>query len=93
MTYYDQSQLAYDSDFNLRVTASVSNEARSVDPVHWSDTHRWQMAAAPGFADAYASAIAGNVPNPGRDGSVISDAQILAEVQAQLANDPVPVPQ
>jgi hypothetical protein len=46
------------------------------------------MAAAPGFADAYASAVAGGVPAPGRDPSVISDAQILSAIQALPPDTP-----
>lgn len=89
MSLYDQSLLAYDTDFNQRVTACVSNEDRTVDPVAWADAYRWAIAAAPGFADAYASALAGNVEHPGRDESVISDPQILSAVQYALAN-PIP---
>lgn len=84
MSYFDQSLLAFDGDFLSRVTACVSNEARTIDPLAWANDHRWQMAAAPGFADAYASALAADVPNPGRDAAVISDAQILAAVQSLL---------
>lgn len=47
----------------------------------WGVEHRFQVAAAPGFSDAYASALAGGVPNPGRDQSVISDPEILSAVQ------------
>ncbi len=85
MSLFDQSALARDGDFNLRLAACVSNETREVNPLQWASEHQWQIAAAPGFADAYSSAVAGDVDNPGRDPSVISDAQILAAVQAELA--------
>ena len=85
MSYFDQSTLARDGDFNQRIAACVSNELPDVYPPEWAAAHQWQIAAAPGFADAYASAIAGDVPNPGRDPAVISDAQILSAVQAELA--------
>ena len=83
MGYYEQSLLAFDPDFTRRTAACVSNEIDD-EPGAWTDAHRWQMAAAPGFADAYSSAIASGVPDPGRDPSVISDAQILSAVQALL---------
>lgn len=85
MSYWDQATLAGDGEFLQRVAACVSNEDPApADPPSWAYDHRWQVAAAPGFADAYASAIAADVPNPGRDPAVISDAQILAAVQALL---------
>lgn len=90
MAFWDQSQLAYDSDFNQRVIACISNEDHTVDPVAWADEHRWRMAAAPGFADAYSSAVVANVPNPGRDQAVISDPQILSAVQAVMAEEATP---
>ena len=88
MSYFDQSQLAFDGDFQLRTAACVSNENAEVDPGGWAAENRWQMAAAPGFADAYSSALASGVPDPGRDPSVISDAQILSAVQALLGGIP-----
>lgn len=88
MAYWDMSQLAFDNDFTLRIAACYGTETQSVDPNSWATAHAWQIAAAPGFADAYASAIAGGVPNPGRDPAVISDAQILSAVQPLL--EPAP---
>jgi hypothetical protein len=41
--------------------------------------------SAPGWADAWASAEAASNPDPGRDEAVITDAQILSQVQAVLA--------
>lgn len=87
MSFYDQSLLARDADFTMRVAACVSNENGDVHPPEWAAAHQWQLAAAPGFADAYASALAGDVDNPGRDPSVITDPQILSAVQAELAGD------
>ena len=46
--------------------------------------NRYAVASAPGFSDAYATAIINDIPNPGRDPSVISDNQILARVQELL---------
>jgi hypothetical protein len=80
MAYSDVALLAQDNDFILRTRACVSEEGEA-DPITWSNDHQWQMAGAPGFGDAYASAIASGVPRPGNDPSVISDPQILSAVQ------------
>lgn len=86
MAYWDVAQLAQDGDFTLRISACYSTEtsggASPEYPTAWASEHQWQIAGAPGFGEAYASAVAANVPNPGRDPAVISDAQILAAVQA-----------
>jgi hypothetical protein len=86
MAYYDVSLLAQDPDFVVRIAACYSTEtagnAEAEYPTAWAADHIWAIAGAPGFGDAYSSAVAGGVPNPGRDASVISDAQILAAVQA-----------
>jgi hypothetical protein len=85
MAYWDLSQLAFDPEFSLRIAACYETETQAADPNSWAVMHAWQVAGAPGFSDAYASAVAGSVPNPGRDPSVISDAQILAAVQPLIS--------
>ena len=90
MAYYDISLLAVDQDFFTRTTAAYATEtlgtspASGVLPPQWAGAHMWDMAAQPGFGDAYASALASEIPNPGRDPSVISDAQILSAVQVLI---------
>ena len=85
MGYWEQSELSRDADFLARLSACAAVEVDDVDATTWAYQHVWAIAAAPGFGDAYASAIAGDVPNPGRDPSVISDAMILGAVQAEVA--------
>ena len=88
MSYYDVSLLAADWDFASRSQAAYATEIgldlTADDPATWWSQRAWNMAAAPGFGDAYASALAGGVPNPGRDPAVITDGQILSAVQAIL---------
>lgn len=88
MAYYDVALLSSDSDFLARCAAAYSvdtlGDADRTNPSDWANTHGWDLASAPGFGDAYASAVAGGVPNPGRDPAVISDAQILSAVQFLL---------
>lgn len=83
MSYTDQATLSQDPLFINRVAASAAVEVgRSHQPLQWAYDHIWWVAASPGFADAYAYAIANGVENPGADTSVITDEQILAAVQA-----------
>lgn len=81
MAYSDVALLSSDNDFILRTRAAVTQEGEP-DPVTWSIDHQWQMAGAPGFGDAYASAVVAGVVRPGNDPAVISDPMILAAVQA-----------
>ena len=88
MAYYDVSLLASDQDFASRSMACYATETLqspdAVDPASWWSQHAWHMAAVPGFGDAYASALANEVENPGRDPGVITDPQILSAVQALI---------
>lgn len=81
MAYYDLYLLAFDPDFYARTEAAAAEQGYA-NPPQWADDHRWPLAAQPTFADKYASALAGGVPTPGRDQSVISDDEIRAAVQA-----------
>jgi hypothetical protein len=82
MAYSDQALLSRDQDFIDRLAACAATEVPGKDPQEWARDNVWTIAASPGFADAYASAIAADVPRPGKDPAVISDAQILSAVQA-----------
>jgi len=86
MAYYDLSQLADDEDFKDRIGAAAQSEGLigigSGAVEQWTADYRWTLAASPGFADAYASAVVNFNPRPGRDPAVISDAQILSSIQA-----------
>lgn len=85
--YYDQSLLSVDFDFRQRVAACIAEGALGPPgehPTTTADRILWQVSAAPGFAEAYAYAIATGVENPGRDPSVITDAQILTATTEAL---------
>jgi hypothetical protein len=89
MSYSDVALLSYDTDFTNRVAACYATETLAITeavpaPYQWASDHAWDMAAQPGFGDAYASAVEASVPRPGNDPSVISDAQILGGVQSLL---------
>lgn len=88
MAYSDQALLSNDQDFIFRVAACAAVEVDLTppeQPTQWAANHVWLVAAAPGFADKYASALAGNVERPGNDQAVIADGEILAAVQALAA--------
>ena len=85
MSYAAQAQLSGDPDFISRVSASAAVEVPPpTHPVTWARDHIWRIAAAPGFADAYESALVAGVERPGNDPAVISDGQILDAVQAEV---------
>lgn len=86
MAFFDVASLRNDSDFTQRVTACASIEGKVNDdgvggPETWVIQRLWQISSAPGFGDKYAAAVLNQVPRPGQDQSVISDADILAVVQ------------
>lgn len=88
MAYSDVALLAADMDFARRTTAGYATETLgqtgSVEPATWQSMHAWDMAAQPGFGDAYAYALANGNPRPGWDPAVITDAMILSAVQGIL---------
>lgn len=90
--YFDQASLSQDGDFLLRIAAAAQNEVDlgTQQPTAWAALHQWAIAAAPGFADAYSSAVAGGVEFPGRDPAVITDEQLLAAVVAEAAAEAEP---
>lgn len=67
-----------------RIMAAIATEDPAAHASMWADAHMWRLAASPGWASAWASAEAGDIPDPGRDEGVITDGQILAAVQAVL---------
>lgn len=85
MSFHSQSKLSNDLGFLQRISACAAVEVpKTHQPQQWAKDHIWWVSAAPGFADAYESALVAEVPDPGTDPAVISDNQILAAVQALL---------
>jgi hypothetical protein len=73
----------------MRVTACAAIEDLP-DPRSWVTGHEWQLAASPGWGDAwaYASAVDPDETDLGSRSDVISDGMILASVQAIVAEEP-----
>lgn len=96
MAYIDIYEMSMDVDLRHRVAACAAEQREAgleldVDnPDVWADLNRWEWAAAPGWADAYA--YAKNLGNeaPGRDPTVITDGMILSQVQEMLTPPPPP---
>jgi hypothetical protein len=86
MAYYDVAELSGDSQFINRVAAcyAIETGGSAQNPQTWAMEHNWEMAAQPGFGDAYTYARANDNPNPGADPAVITDNQILSAVQSIL---------
>ena len=72
--------------YNLqrRVTACAAQQNAPGDPEQWTIANRYEWASAPGWGAAWDSALASGITDPGSDPSVITDEQILAQVQAML---------
>lgn len=79
--YYAQYLITMDSDFRLRITASVAVESDQTDPDAWANEHRWEWATAPGWAGKVAAALDAGNEEWGRDPAVITDSDILAVIQ------------
>lgn len=81
MTYSTLADLASDPDITRRVTACAATLGEE-SPSVWVASQAWQLAAQPGWDTAYEAARKNETPFPGRDEAVITDAMILAAVQA-----------
>ena len=86
MSYLTQHTISTDPAMTGRVAQAAAGEGAPGDPDAWTWQWRRAWASAPGWDDARESAQAGGIPDPGADESVITDAMILAQVQAMLGS-------
>ena len=94
MTYNHQAAASQDTALRLRVAACIATQdpasyevpsfSPSGHPLAIADAIMWQCCGQPGWAEAYSYAEETNVPDPGRNEGVITDAVILSGVQAVL---------
>ena len=92
MSYNHIADAAQDSDLRRRVAACFAQQTTGTEqPEALASVHMWRIAADSDIADAYAYAVATNVPNPGKDEAVVTDANILAAVTAILTPAPANV--
>lgn len=101
MSYNTLTTQTADTDFQSRVTAATTKEAWNNPTLSATDFAAlvktsaayasqliWPCAVA--TEAQYASALAGGIPDPGHDESVITDADLLAAVQASWPPDAAP---
>lgn len=87
MSYASIVEMANSGSLIGRITAAVAGEGID-NPEQWTRSNLWKLVASPGWADDwdYAKGASGNNPNVNPDlgvrTDVISDAKILAAVQA-----------
>lgn len=86
MTYAIIATIQRDPDIRDRVAACVAVEGLSPSPDQWAAENAWKLAAQPGWAAAWGSALASHAGEeayaPGVDESVITDGMILSAVQS-----------
>lgn len=88
MAYSTIAEIAGSTSLQTRIAGAAAQEGVDL-PVGWAATHAWEIAASPEWADNWAYAVdtaTVNVnPDTGARNDVISDAMILAAVQALIA--------
>lgn len=88
MSYNHIADAAQDSDLRRRVAACFAQQTTGTEqPEALASVHMWRIAADSDIAAAYAYAVDTDVPSPGKDEAVVTDANILAAVEAIVAPD------
>jgi hypothetical protein len=88
VSYNAIAAAAQDHDLRQRVAACFAQETDGPEqPPALAELHIWRIVANGPIADAYSYAVATNVPNPGKDEAVVTDANILDAVTAIVAPD------
>lgn len=83
MSYQDVVEVYNSPSLQMRIAACAAIEGEAT-PEAWVNVHAWDLAAQPGWGDAwaYAKNVFPDDPDLGVRGDVISDAMILSSVQA-----------
>lgn len=89
---YTISVIANDSLFQQRLNAGAAQQDVPGDPVAWVWNNRYEIAAAPTWAEKVDSWLAGNPDADPANGwatnpAVISDEDIISQIQAMLGAD------
>lgn len=87
MSYNTMGVMAWDQDLKLRITACAAQQG-VIAAAEWAQNHMWNVVSSPGWDTAYQYALDTEVPEPGKNENVITDATILATVQPLLAIAP-----
>jgi hypothetical protein len=90
VSYNSIAAAAQDADLKQRVAACFAQETDGPDqPEALAALHMWRIVANGPIADAYSYAVATDVPDPGSNEAVVTDAAILDAVTAIVAPAPV----
>jgi len=93
MSYLTQSTIASNQAMQQRIAQAATEEGMA-DGDNWTFLNRRKWAAAPGWDDAWESALATDPDaDPGMNEAVITDGMILSQIQAMNApagGDPLP---
>lgn len=88
MTYLTQDAIANNAAMYARVAQAATQENAPEGGDLWASQNRREYAAAPGWSEAWDSALASHPDDPdydpGRDEAVITDGMILSQVQGML---------
>ena len=88
MSYNAIAAAAADPHLKARVAACFAQQTTGTEqPEALASVHMWRIVANGPIADAYSYAVATDVPNPGKDEAVVTDANILDAVTAIVAPD------
>ena len=88
MSYNAIAAAAADPHLKARVAACFAQQTTGTEqPEALASVHMWRIVANGPIADAYSYAVATDVPNPGKDEAVVTDANILDAVAAIVAAD------
>ncbi|WP_232676665.1 hypothetical protein [Nocardioides sp. R-C-SC26] len=82
--------IAADKALLLRIAAVRAIAGGAGDPMQWATANRWRLAGTAGWAQAYESALAADIADPGSDARVITDEQIadaVTDLTAALAQE------
>lgn len=93
MSYKTIAQIARDGDLQSRFIACASVEAIE-NASSWVGMNAWTLSVFPGLEEAYSKAVLSGDKNPGGNEEHVTDALILAAVQAlRDAEKPPPGPE
>jgi hypothetical protein len=94
MSYLTQDAIANNRFMLARVAQAAAEEDITSDPDRWAYDNRRDWASAPGWSDAWESALVSHPDDgdpatpaydPGADEGVITDSMILSQVQSMTA--------
>ncbi len=88
MSYATIAAITQSGALYQRLTAAAAEEAKDTTPGSWVSNHIWELAASPGWAGAWESAVENGVTDPGANEAVITDGMILSAVQPIPATEP-----